>query len=201
MEDYKMTKETTITLYGINELSEDARKKAINYNRYINTDTDTWCASILLDQKSILAEKGFLDCEISFSGFYGQGDGACFVGYVDLDVLFASYIEKYPVKSAKRLKAVIDEYVSVYMYKSISRYNHDRTVSLEWDCSTAAQYRRISTAINSFIQYVEDLRIELCQSIYAELDNEHTHVTSDEQVIESLDCNDVMFTSDGNRYN
>lgn len=66
-----------LTVYSYSELSETAKEKARNW--YIENCCDyEWYDFILEDWKEKLAEIGFTNAKIYFTGFWSQGDGACF---------------------------------------------------------------------------------------------------------------------------
>lgn len=59
----------TIEIYEFNELSDSAKEKAVEYFR----DTSEFFADIDY-YVNVLAEKGFENAKISYSGFWSQGD-------------------------------------------------------------------------------------------------------------------------------
>jgi hypothetical protein len=83
-------REITVKVYKFDELNEDTKAKVLEKHRNINVDTDDWCECTTDDWKGKLAEKGFQDAEIRFSGFWSQGDGACFDAVVDASRLAAA---------------------------------------------------------------------------------------------------------------
>jgi len=60
-----------------NELSKKGQMKAIEKNRQINVDHE-WFNFVFEDYTSKLKKLGFYDIKLYFTGFYSQGDGACF---------------------------------------------------------------------------------------------------------------------------
>ena len=82
-------KQVTINLFEFDELSEDAKKEAIELNRDINVDGEYWHEPIIEGATEMLQKYGFRDIVINFSGFYSQGDGGCFAADLDL----AEYIK------------------------------------------------------------------------------------------------------------
>lgn len=71
-------------VYQFNELTEQAKQKAIEKNRDINVDYD-WYSYTIDEMKSTLQDKGFEDAAIYFSGFYSQGDVLCFDAKVNVE--------------------------------------------------------------------------------------------------------------------
>lgn len=74
-----MRQETIVKTYlKFNELRKDQQAKVLDKLRYINVDHDYWSESTIDDFKTELEDLGFSDIEVSFSGFWSQGDGASF---------------------------------------------------------------------------------------------------------------------------
>ena len=90
-----MPKRLTKTVYTFAELkakqakgkaTAEAVERAAQWLREGQTDHD-WYDYTYEMWKSALAQVGFDNADISFSGFWSQGDGASFTASVDLDVL------------------------------------------------------------------------------------------------------------------
>lgn len=88
-------REETIKLYQFDELSDDAKEKARDWYRQASRDDSFWSEIAIDDAATVLKACGFdvyqrrvklmgggtrLKPAIYFSGFYSQGDGACFEG-------------------------------------------------------------------------------------------------------------------------
>lgn len=70
--------------FKYDQLNERAKKRARDwYREGIDQNGYPWYDYIIDDWKTRLAAKGFEDVDIQFSGFYSQGDGASFTGYID----------------------------------------------------------------------------------------------------------------------
>jgi hypothetical protein len=76
-----------ITVYGFAELTGDVQKNVVDHFRDINIDYEWWNC-LYDDWNTKLEEYGFTTPKIYFSGFYSQGDGACFDAGIDLDQAF-----------------------------------------------------------------------------------------------------------------
>jgi len=66
-------------LYSYDELSDDAKEKARDWYRGGAFDFEWWFDAVY-DAKQIGALMGIDIDEVYFSGFWSQGDGACFTG-------------------------------------------------------------------------------------------------------------------------
>lgn len=115
-----------IKVYDIDELSEKAKEKALEKHRHWNTEMNDWwdCAYEGLYEK--LKEKGFEDCKIWFSGFWSQGDGACFdCTHFDEEKLLANLdLNEYEKEAVRKMNCS-------YTINTINpHYSHKHTRSL-----------------------------------------------------------------------
>ena len=72
-------------VYKFEELDEESQETTIENFRDINVEFFDWHDCELDYWKERLAEMGFMDAEIQFSGFWNQGDGASFTANVDIE--------------------------------------------------------------------------------------------------------------------
>jgi len=74
-------KEKTVKLYQFNEIQdENLIKKILNNYSNINIDYEDWYHYTLEHYTEELEKIGLHSVKIEFSGFFSQGDGACFTG-------------------------------------------------------------------------------------------------------------------------
>jgi hypothetical protein len=71
---------TETTVYQFDELSDEAKEKAREWYRQGNVTTRFWSECTIDDAKEIGKLLGMDIDNIYFSGFWSQGDGACFEG-------------------------------------------------------------------------------------------------------------------------
>ena len=64
---------------------------------------------IIADYETRLSEVGFENPEISYSGFYSQGDGACFTADLNLELLFEKFAKENNI-SGKENGSIMDLY-------------------------------------------------------------------------------------------
>ena len=67
-----------LKVYKFNELSDEAKAKVLERHRNWNVDYTDWYDCVYEIWQEKLAAVGFDDAKIHFSGFWSQGDGACF---------------------------------------------------------------------------------------------------------------------------
>ena len=65
-------------VYSFDELSKEAKEKALEELRYINVDYENWADDTIEQIKRIGSYLGIEIDQVLYSGFSSQGDGACF---------------------------------------------------------------------------------------------------------------------------
>lgn len=192
----------TITLYKFSELSAEVQQKVIDENRSINVDNDFWDDWIKEDAIARLSLLGYSDVEILYSGFYSQGDGACFTGKANL------------VEWLKAHK-LANKYRALYQYckdlggevviSNVGHYVHENSMSLEesYSLSSIEDDRYNSEKLNSQVTEVmallETETVEQAKEIYKKLENTYSNLMSDEEVRGTLEDTDEdnQFLIDG----
>lgn len=126
-----MTPEVTQTALPFSELSTAAKQHAIELHAAPDHD---WWDSTYEHFKEEGKAKGFEIEGISFSGFYSQGDGASWIGRVDLKVYLEAQLEKAEGIEFTRLTALVGliEDGDLFQHLAITksgRYEHEMTMS------------------------------------------------------------------------
>lgn len=121
--------------YTISELNPEAKERALDSilsdSNFQNKDVDLdWLIEI--EQDELEAEFGLSNVEISFSGFWSQGDGASFTGRVDDIPKFIRAIGIQDEILDKAMKALEDVY-EMSIVRIDSRYVHENTVRFDLD--------------------------------------------------------------------
>lgn len=181
-----------------------------------------WWSNIYETWISALNQIGFTDADISFSGFWSQGDGASFTcKHVDLGILVAflhaAPVAEYSIKGTETgedfrpwlvhqvsgvipLAASVMELdwdqvtASVVRKRTGGHYVHAMTCELDIDNRTDDIDR-----VNALADSVEQLRQDICHAIYRELETEYEWRLEDEQLIETSDSNEYTFDESGRR--
>ena len=193
-------KTATISLFCIKELSGKARERALETCRHWNVEDSDWWEYVYEEWKEKLAELGYNDVDIRFSGFWSQGDGASFTGKVDVH----KWLESHNMKEKMSVGMFDDicNYFSVTVERLYgSRYVHEHTVDVvigDNYCSTwTDELENLSDQIRCQIKdEVHDLSCE----IYRDLEREYEGQVSDEAVIDSLEANEVLFDENGDQF-
>lgn len=171
-------------IYQINELSEEAQEVAMS-DWLDNGDIDL--DYLIEDFKSELADYGFTSVEIECSGFWSQGDGASFTGFLNSVKDFLVKNRKHAL--AKKIKN-LDE-VSMHVTRHNHQYSHERTVGV---CLNDILDSDDSTELEKYLDaWVEDYSLDM----YKRLQEEYEYETSDERIIENMEANDATFTANG----
>jgi hypothetical protein len=218
-------REVVTNVYKFDELDDRAKEKAREWFRSVggNTDDD-WYDHIYDDFMAICEAMGIeLDTypvklmgggvrmkpAIYFSGFSSQGDGACFEGVYRSDVHTSEAIRKHAPQDAE-LHAIADRLVelsSAYpegVFVRVihrGRYCHANTMWV--DNSGANEVLNEETQewcepeLTNEDDFLDCLR-DLANWLYSTLEKEYEFRDSDEQIDESIRCNDYEFTVDGN---
>lgn len=212
-----MPKQHTVTTHQFDELSEHAKSRAREwYRNGLEFDSEY----LLEEAKRLLDLLGFTDAEIYYCGFWSQGDGACFVSSVDVQVLFDSLLGKKSFDGWKWLLGDIDltSYVNhrhlewfelildqldllmlVVRCGPSNLYSHENTAYVDWSC-----YGLVCTEtgkrLEAIMKGIEELRRDLCRAIYRALESEYEYQNADEQIDESIRCNEYEFYEDGRSF-
>jgi hypothetical protein len=197
----------------------DKRKRALlEKHRDINTDYDWWRTTYQeflteLEGVGIAVDiENYKDAAggkrrrhaIFFSGFYSQGDGACFSGRIDDEVKFLAahkeafaatpeltYATTYPWYESIRVSWVCG--LNQYVHANTLGFSFDINIHEEESCNLAeAAQQAIYAAFDQpmFIGIVEAIVKDYCNQLYATLRVEHDHLTSDEVVWGSIVANE-----------
>lgn len=190
-----------VTLYSFDELDEAAKEKAREWFREGNLDYDWWDFTYE-DAKTIGKLMGIDITTIYFSGFWSQGDGACFVG---------NY--KYQTGSVKAVKDYAPQDQELHRIATGLRDAQRRSFYRLWAaCSHSVHYyhegcmkvhvedndRPYDTSEDAQEAITELLR-DFARWIYRRLEEEYEWLQADEQVDESIRVNEYEFEEDGSR--
>ena len=130
-----------------NELDDSAKEEAREWMRECVNSDNYWSESVIEDWKQILDYLGFYDIDIFWSGFWSQGDGACFVGkWRDTQVQYDKLVDYLGAEKAEeyggffhRMRVFYDmgatethwaklEHTGLYYFEHSIRYDFDNPV-------------------------------------------------------------------------
>ena len=192
-----------VNIYKYDELSPEAQEKALEYYATINTDfewydstIDFWCENLAL--------LGFTNAKVHFSGFYSQGDGACFDADLEFEILFERYVSEVleekvhgDIAVLRNHKSWIHDYLaentSFHIVVVKHRYSHESTRRIESRCNRTTE-GKLSRIYANFEDWLEAERRDFSCEIYKDLEREYEGLSSAESVAETIRANEFEFT-------
>ncbi len=201
-----MRKDTVTTkVYTFGELNDDAKEKAREWWRSGAFDYEWW--DCVYEDATTLAALFGLDIDkIYFSGFWSQGDGACFEGSYEYKKGGLKAVMEHAPQD-KKLHAIVKQlqdiqrptfYRLTATTKQSGLYNHSGCMSV--DVSNDDTRRYYSDATNEQEEELTDELRCFADWIYSQLETEYEWINADEQVDEAIRSNEYEFTEEGNIY-
>ena len=182
-----------------------------------------WWDSTWETWKDALAQIGFTDAEMSFSGFASQGDGASFTcksvdvaklkEFMGTDIAPSEVIDGTPEDfrpwivykiegktpaNPKYSRIPVDS-TSAIVERHDNHYSHGNTCRFVLTIEYRDNKPHMDKLCLSFEKDAEQLRRDICRAIYRDLEEEYEYQTSDEQLIDSAEANDYTFDATGRR--
>jgi len=204
MRHIKLFEEVT-KAYSWDDLSAEAKEKAIERNRDINIDNTHWHEDVINDATEKLYDDGVEYVEILYSGFNSQGDGASFTGRVRDPKIWLKVI------GMENIPEEVEDLIWAQISRKPSRYYHENSVGLNF------QFETDDPIVTCYpfgpeipMEYnLDQLQREIeekgekwikstCRKIYSDLEKEYDSLTSDDAVEDALIANDYEYNEDGN---
>jgi len=178
--------------------------------RHCNVEWNDWWDCVYESFTEDMEALGVRVDDIYSSGFYSQGDGACFEGAVQDSELFLKNFQGYPM-----ITKLVADGGSVYLsVKHSGYYYHENCTSWNFEAEAfnqilptptqfhvdvvAALDEKLSDEVGKF----EDEAIEFMKGkmreLYSRLGDEYDHLVSDEAVAETIVANDWHINNDDN---
>jgi len=185
----------TINSYSFNELSEEAKKKAIeNERNTMEVILDFWKNECI----DIAKENGFNDIKLSYSLGYSHGDGVNF-SCKDFDI--DTFLKKHVTKES--IRNVLKQYLVIQITGNKGRYcfASKNDVDIYMEGNRRVDYTNIDKLVGTLRQSLEGLYMSLCNEFerigYADIENQQ----SDEYISENLEQNEIQFDENGKIFN
>lgn len=175
------------TICSFEELNEKNKAKAIEKTRDWNTDDSFWHEWVIEDATEIGKLLGIDMGEIYFSGFWSQGDGACFVGSFSHKKGMMKTVKEYAPQDTE-LHAIAKDIQELHrkaFYRDSGRithhgnYSHERSMTVNSDSERDDEWQEVFA--------------DLALWIYRNLKKEYEYQQSDEAISHSLIANEVEF--------
>lgn len=182
-----MMKTKTITLKTFDELSKEEQEEVIEHYRDINTNYD-WHDYLIEEWTEKLEKMGYQDVKILYSGFYSQGDGACFEAEVDIRTWLKKH--KLATKYSLICQKADDWKITI---KHNWRYYFSSSTKVDYEYWGENETTRQIEQIEEIIKLIEEDRERLGNEIYEELRSDYEGLMSKEAVAETLRINEYNF--------
>lgn len=189
------------------ELSKEAQRRALV--KYQETDPRfEWWDFTYDDWVEKLEGLGIHTSapNIEFSGFYSQGDGASFIGKIELKGFMEAHTlirENHPELYLSSIGFNADpraEYI-IRLSRDSHRYSHSHTVSLEWSLISCDRWDEEHKYMEGLIEDAEDDILQQCRDymdeLYKDLELTYEHLQSEEVFLEMVEANEWTFTEEG----
>lgn len=191
------------------------REQLIEQYRNINVDYDWWDG--VYDQfKADMLAVGISVDTMRFSGFYSQGDGACFTGSLDSSVTYLDHHHEGQFPMLRKLMELggdvyvrcqhrgryYHEYCTTFGTEADLFYNCVESHSELQDAVVAAWQDLLDKELSDFEEAVTDQWRAYMRDLYHRLEEEYDHLTSDEVVWDTIVANelDVYEEADDDEY-
>lgn len=196
-------------------LPQYAQNEILNNHRDINTDHDWWGDvyeqfiekvhknGFEINKRSTKLRSGnhVWKPVIQFTGFWSQGDGASFDGFLPLTTL-KQHLSNYPLLLEYHKAMAI-----LISWESEGRYCHKYSLRFKSEWKDPIRLSRLgglrlraAEQINheahkqaeAFADAIKDKVYALCDELYSDLQTEYEYLTSDELILEYLGSNDEL---------
>lgn len=220
------TETVTRELYLFDELSDEAKERAREWYRDADTGDSYWAEFVIEDAARIgeLLGIGFDTRAVGgsrrqiphiwWSGFWSQGDGACFEGVYEhrkgsLKALKAEIgTSSHGDKELLRIARGLNKAQASVFYQAQARvthrgrYYHENSVDIDVTVThpgTGEELDFYGYRAQAACDMIEELLRDFCRWIYRQLRDEWEYQNSDEAVDESIRMNGYEFTERGER--
>lgn len=185
-------------VFTFEELNSEARKKAIESLQHVNVKHDFWHDNAIDDAKQIGALMGIDIDEVHFSGFWSQGDGACFTGTYAYKKGSVKAVKEYAPR-CEEVHSIAERLSSIQkdnFYKLEATIKHSGHYYHEY-CTDIDVRKDDNYPSDAVIIEVADCLRDYMRWIYRQLEQEYDYQTSDEAIIDTIEANEYEFTEEG----
>lgn len=191
-------------------VASSQRTALLEKYRYINVEHNNWWDCVESDFTEDMKQVGIEVDKIYFSGFWSQGDGACFVGSLDnaLTYLNHHHVDQFPM-----LRKLIEMGGGVWATSEHrGRYYHSSSVSINAECDPFWQCANPKSELQEAViqrwddmvdKEIVDFEAALAEQwrtymddLYTKLEEEHDYLTSDDAVWDTLEANELIEETD-----
>lgn len=194
-----------------NDLPQQLKDKILDAHRDFNTEHIDWWDGVYDGFKADMYAIGIDVDRMYFSGFWSQGDGACFEGRVSNWSLFLKslgYTEEALIAHANNGFKLYVHHRGHYYHENCTSFDFDLPLPEDgedqWFLENFTPYERHSlheavwmAIINGYDhdslerEFTEAFKDHM-RDLYKRLEDEHDYLTSDEAVLDSLEANEML---------
>lgn len=181
---------------------DQLRSELIEKHRDINVDYEWWDC-LYDDFKVEMLEKGISVDQMYFTGFYSQGDGACFTGQIDMKVFLKMHDLEQEFMGATFFAGLGELYANIEKHNH--HYSHENTAYIDLQEDTynnydvgdlrGEVYSQMFTILDEEWARLDEVVTDICrgymQNLYSKLRDEYEYLTSKEVVWETIVANDL----------
>ena len=191
-------------VFTFDELSDEAKEKAREWYREGALDYEWW-DGVYDTAKTAGACLGIDVDKIYFSGFWSQGDGACFTGsYAYRKGWRKALKAEFGGDAYARLTTIGEALQAVQkpaFYKLAASVRHTGNSTHEYSTTIDVDTRDMpETGDRVDEEALKYALRDFMRWIYRQLEAEHDWLMADEQVDESIRANEYTFTESGKRF-
>ena len=216
------------TVYTFDELSESAKDKARQWIRDCNTEDNSWSEFVIEDAARMAEFMGLDVCQqrvtlmngssryepsIYWSGFWSQGDGACFEGSWDASKVDAKGLKDEAPEDSE-LHRIVDGFAEIaneypegsFRVRHTGHYHHSHSTSFDVGLPNAQEdeleygspeFKLLQVKLGKDEDTLIELARDFMDWIYKQLNKEWDYQNSDEQIDETIKANEYEFSEDG----
>lgn len=191
-------------------VTSSQRTALLEKYRCINVEYDNWWDCVECDFIEEMKQVGIEVDKVYFSGFYAQGDGACFVGAMGKSL---TYLDHHHQGQFPMIRKLIEVGGDIYVTSThTGRYYHAHSVTIiaendhfyqcldakselqqavidQWDEALEKEMSDLEEAVtDQWRAYMDDL--------YRRLEAEYDYLTSDDAVWDTLEANELIEETD-----
>ena len=194
--------EKTVYSFSDLETNEELKRKVLEKNDDINV-TYNWAEYSIDDFKELSKIIGIDIKDMYFSGFWSQGDGACFTGSYQYrknalkDLIAYSPQDNDLHEAVKQLQVFQRKcfYAMTVKITQMGNYCHENTMVFDFD--TQIDKMSIGSKIDSLEREFKALFKWLAKWLYRKLEKEYEYLTSETAILGTLQANEYEFYLDG----
>lgn len=187
-------------------VASSQRTALLEKYRYINVEYNDWWDCVESDFIEDMKQVGIQVDKTYFSGFWSQGDGACFVGSLDnaLTYLNHHHVDQFPM--LRKLIEMGGDVRATSEHRG--RYYHSSSVSINAECEAFWQCANPKSELQEAViqrwddmvdKEIVDFEAALAEQwrtymddLYRRLEEEYDYLTSDDAVWDTLEANDLI---------